>query len=59
MQVAAACVTVYVAVQLIVALGARVAGAVGVQPVLERPGIGSVTPTLCSVTVPVFVTPKV
>ena len=52
-------VTVYVAVQLIVALGARVAGATGVQPMAERPGIGSVTATLCRVTVPVFVTPKV
>ncbi len=52
-------VTVYVALQLIVAFGARVAGAAGVQVTGERPLIGSLTPTLCSVTVPVFVTPKV
>ena len=52
-------VTVYVAVQLMVALGARVAGAAGVQLMAERPVIGSVTVTLCRVTVPVFLTPNV
>ena len=34
------------------AFGARVAGAVGVQPMGESPVIGSVTLTLESVTVP-------
>ena len=47
-------VTVYVAEQSIVAFGARVAGVVGVQVIADRPGIGSVTSTLLTVTVPVF-----
>ena len=37
-----------------VALGASVAGALGVQDTALSPLIGSVTPTLCSVSVPVF-----
>ena len=36
-------VTVYVAEQLMVAFGASVAGAVGVQVIALRPGMGSVT----------------
>ena len=42
-----------------VAFGARVAGVPGEQLIAERPVIGSVTVTLCSVTVPVFVPEKV
>ena len=45
-------VTVYVAVQTTSAFGASVAGAAGVQPIGERPVIGSVTFTFESVTVP-------
>ena len=37
-----------------VSFGARVAGVVGVQVIAESPGIGSVTSTLLTVTVPVF-----
>ena len=45
--------------QLIVAFGASVAGVPGVQLTAERPGIGSVTVTLWSVTLPVFLPLKV
>ena len=38
-----------------VSFGARVAGVVGVQVIGERPAIGSVTSTVCTVTVPVLV----
>ena len=44
--------------QLIVAFGARVAGAAGAQVIALKPLIGSVTPTLCIVTVPVLVPAK-
>ena len=37
-----------------VAFGARVAGAAGMQLIAERPGMGSLTVTLCNVTTPVF-----
>src|SRR4051812_16845131 len=47
-------VIVYVAVQSMTAFGASAAGVAGVQLTAERPGIGSVTVTLCRVTVPVF-----
>ena len=46
-------VTVYEPVQVIVAFGARVAGAAGVQE--SAPTSGSVTVTLCKVVAPVFV----
>ena len=38
----------------IVAAGASTAGTAGTQVIAERPLWGSVTPTLCNVTVPVF-----
>ena len=43
------------AVQLIVAAGASVAGAAGVHERAERPAIGSLMVTLWSVTLPEFV----
>ena len=47
-------VTVYVAVQVMVAPTARLAGAVGVQLRADRPGNGSTTLTFVSGTSPVF-----
>ena len=44
-----------VAVQLIVAPGARVAGAAGGQVIALRPGMGSVTLTSCSARAPLLV----
>ena len=53
-----ACVTVYVALQSIVALGASVAGATGVHVIADRPASGSETSTPWTVRPPLLVTEK-